>query len=152
MLGVTLTFETLIRAMWALYAASDNDIERLAADLSIEAESKANRSPLLNDMIKKLEGKAPKHAYDMAIGYKDTSWKALNSYVHGGIHPISRFSSGYPDELISQVQRNVNGVSTMVAMMIAILTGSQDLANNISKIQHQFADCLPDLVQEAHNH
>lgn len=138
--------------MWVLYAASERDIDLLATELSIEAESKASRSPSLSDMIKRLEGKAPTPAYDMAIGYKENSWKALNSYVHGGIHPVSRFSSGYPDELLLQVQRNVNGVSTMVAMMLATLTGSQELTNEISKIQHQFADCLPDLVQEAHNH
>ena len=138
--------------MWVLYAASDSDIGKLAANLSIETESQASHSPSLSEMILRLENTAPVNAYELAIGYKNTSWKALNSYVHGGIHPLSRFESGYPEQLIEQIQRNVNGVSTMAAMMLAVLTGSQDLAKDISKIQHEFADCLPELVHVAHNH
>ena len=138
--------------MWVLYAAQDKDIDLLATSLSSESESKASKTPSMNQMIIQLEGTAPRNAYDLAIRYKETMLKALNSYVHGGIHPINRFESGYPDELLENIQRNVNGVSTMAAMMLAILTGSQELARDISKIQYQFKDCLPELVQAAHNH
>ena len=38
----------------------------------------------LCEMLKKLDGKAPKVAMDQIAEFKEYSWKPLSSYVHGG--------------------------------------------------------------------
>lgn len=40
--------------------------------------------PMLSEMLKKLEGKAPQIALDQLLELKQYSWKPLSSYVHGG--------------------------------------------------------------------
>lgn len=38
--------------------------------------------------------------FDALSELKASGWRALNSYVHGGLHPLARMSDGYPLELI----------------------------------------------------
>jgi|LNAP01.1.fsa_nt_gb hypothetical protein len=69
----------------------------------------------------------------------------MNSFVHGGIHPLRRSADGFPVHLALQVLRNSNGLSTVTGMTMAVLTGDESVARPMSKIQPDFADCLPDL-------
>ena len=71
----------------------------------------------------------------------------MNSFVHGGIHPLRRNADGFPVHLALQVLRNSNGLSTMTAMTMAILTGDEAITKPMSKVQPAFADCLPDLLK-----
>ena len=50
------------------------------------------------------------------------------------------------NRLALQVLRNSNGLSTMTAMTMAILTGDEAIAKPMRKVQPAFADCLPDLL------
>ena len=43
--------------------------------------------------------------------------------------------------------RTSNGLRTMIAMMMAILTGDEAITKPMSKVQPAFADCLPDLLK-----
>ena len=85
---VRLQFETLVRAMWLLYAASDQAVSKLSSELTSESAHKANNLPMLTEMLNKLEGKAPQDPLDMLLEFKEYSWKPLSSFVHGGIHAI----------------------------------------------------------------
>ncbi|MEL0660643.1 hypothetical protein V6255_16025 [Psychromonas arctica] len=140
-----LQYETLVRSMWIFYAASDLAITKLSNPLTLENEKSANKLPMLSEMIKQLTGKAPDIAVDMLNEFKHYSWKSLSSYVHGGIHAVSRHSNGYPLELLDQIIRMSNGLLTMTAMMVSILTGHNMIVGAVSKIQSEFKDCLPDL-------
>ncbi len=140
-----LQYEALVRAMWLFYSATDLAISKISNRLTHENERKANNLPMLSEMIKQLDGKAPTIAVDMLNEFKHYSWKSLSSYIHGGIHAINRHSQGYPLQLIDQVIRMSNGLSTMTAMMLAILSGNGLIVDKIRKIQFEFKDCLPDL-------
>lgn len=70
----------------------------------------------------------------------------MNSFVHGGIHPLRRSAEGFPVHLVLQVLRNTNALATMTGMALAILTGDEAIAKPMGKIQPEFADCLPDLL------
>ena len=140
-----LQYETLVRAMWLLYAASDIAVSKLMEELTHESEKKANNLPMLSEMIKQLDGKAPKAALDMINEFKTSSWRSLSSYVHGGIHAVNRHSKGYPFQLIIQVIKMSNGISTMTGMLLAILSGNSLITGTLSKIQTEFKDCLPEL-------
>ncbi len=138
-----LQYEALVRATWLLYAASDIAAEKLVAELTNEKAKKADKLPMLSEMLNKLEGKAPAEPLSMLLEFKQYSWKPLSSFVHGGIHAISRHSKGYPVPLLDQALRASNGVSTMVGMLLVILSGDQAQRGKISKLQIEFADCLP---------
>lgn len=146
-----LQFEALIRSMWLIHAASDAAIEKLSAPLTLEAEQAAKNLPSAKEMIdqigKRVGQGVPAAAHGMLAQFKDVSWTAMNSFVHGGIHPLRRSADGFPVHLALQVLRNSNGLSTMTGMTMAVLTGDDAIAKPMSKIQPAFADCLPDLLK-----
>jgi hypothetical protein len=141
---VRLQYEALVRAMWLLYAASDVAVDKLMAELTNESAQKANKLPMLSEMLTKLEGKAPEVAMDALNEFKQYSWKALSSYVHGGIHAISRHSKGYPVEQLIQLLKISNGLLIMAGMLLIILSGDTNQKGKIPSIQMKFKDCLPD--------
>ncbi len=136
-----LQFEALVRAMWVLYAASDNAAKKVEQGIM----KKTERIPMLSEMLQKLEGKAPQEAIGMLLEFKEYSWKPLSSYIHGGAHAISRHKNGYPLDLLEQVLKASNAVSTMIAMLLVILSGDISHRDKITKLQIQFSDCLPEL-------
>jgi len=141
---VRLQYEALVRAIWLLYSASDTAVSKLTSELTRETADRANRLPMLSEMLEKLQGKAPREVVGMLLEFKEYSWKPLSSFIHGGIHAIHRHSKGYPLPLLEQMIRISNGVSVMVGMLLVILHGGDEPRGRIPKIQSQFADCLPD--------
>ena len=138
-------FEAVTRATWLFYAASDKKVENTmtnAKTLSNTAEQK----PSNEEMIKVMNGKAPDQAVMMFTEFRDIQWRALNSYVHGGIHVLQRHGAGYPEQLIIDIIKSSNALLSMTAMMAAILTGNQVIAKDVSKIQRRHEDCLPVLL------
>ena len=100
---------------------------------------------MLSEMLKSMSGKAPQAALDMLEEFKKYSWKSLSSFVHGGIHALNRHAIGYPEILLDQIIRMSNALNTMTGMMLAILSGDQRIVTAFSRIQPEFADCLPEL-------
>ena len=146
-----LQFEALTRAMWLLYAASDAAIDKLLAPLTLQSEQAAKNLPGASEMIEQIGKRvgqgAPAAAHQMLSHFKDVTWHGMNSFVHGGIHPLRRSADGFPVDLALQVLRSSNGLTTMTGMTMAVLTGDEAVAKPVSKIQPAFADCLPDLLK-----
>ena len=86
-------------------------------------------------------------AHQVLSHFKEVSWPALNLFVHGGVHASSRSADGFPAVLALQLLRNSNGLTTMTGMTLAVLTGDQLCASAMSRIQREFADCLPQLLE-----
>lgn len=146
-----LQFEALTRAMWLLYAANDAAIDKLLAPLTPQSEQAAKNLPGAREMIEQIGQRvgqgAPPAAHQMLSHFKDVTWHAMNSFVHGGIHPLRRGAEGFPVDLVLQVLRSSNGLTTMTGMTMAVLTGDEAVAKPVSKVQPAFADCLPDLLK-----
>lgn len=140
-------FEALARSVWAMYAASDADIDRMQAPLTLESEKAASKLPMLGKLLAEIAEKAPAGPVQMLASFKETSLASLNSYVHGGMHVLHHQVQGYPEMLVAQIVRNSNGLQVMTGMLLAMLTGNQATASRMSKIQPAFADCLPELVR-----
>jgi hypothetical protein len=138
-------YEALVRAVWALYAASESQIEKLAATLGPESEQSANGLPLVAVMLESLVGKAPAQPVQALCRFRDSSWRALNSYVHAGVHPLQRHNTGYPVVLITQSTKNSNGLAIVAAMQAAVLTGSQELVREVGALQLSHRACLPQI-------
>lgn len=136
-------FEALIRSIWLTYAATDHQLSKLTADLSLESEQAAKNMPQIAEMIESIAKKGPPQAYDAIARFKDNSWKALNSYAHAGIHPIRRHQDGYPVQLLHDVLRNTNGLAVLSFMQAVVLSGRQPLQRTILQIAGKHSCCMP---------
>ena len=136
-------FEALARSIWLLYAASDDQLSKLAATLSLESEQAAKNMPQIAEMIQDLAKKAPPPAYDALSRFKESSWKALNSYAHAGLHPIRRHAEGYPGELLENILRNANGLAVVGCMQAVVLSGQQPLQRSILVLAAKHSTCMP---------
>jgi hypothetical protein len=136
-------FEALLRSIWLLYAASEDQVNKLATDLNQETEQAAKNLPMAAEMMAVLETKAPPPAYSALARFKDNSWKALNSYAHAGIHPLRRHADGYPSLLLEGVAKNANGLAVVAAMQASVLSGVQPIQRRILDLAAKFPDCMP---------
>jgi hypothetical protein len=145
-----LQYEALLRAAWVLYAANELQLSKLTPQLDIESEHAANKLPGPADMLKALETKAPIGLIQPLNEFKTVAIKGLNSFVHGGIHPLTRIKEGFPEVLALQLVRNSNGLMHFGYRMLASLTGSQTLMSQITHLYGAFADCSPSPTSSRH--
>lgn len=136
-------FESLVRSIWVLYAASEDNVSRLSTSLTLESEQAAKNMPQLTSMMDDLSTKAPSQAFDALRRFKDNSWKALNSYAHAGIHPLRRHEDGYPLDLLKDAFRNANGLAVVSSMQAVVLAGSQLLQKKLLEIAARHPNCMP---------
>lgn len=57
-------------------------------------EKEARKLTGLSAMLTQLQGSSPAGMVEMLNVFKETSLTALNSFVHGGIHVLTRNGSG----------------------------------------------------------
>jgi hypothetical protein len=139
-------FEAIVRSIWALYGATDDHLGRLNdSDLTAESEQAAKNLPQTHEMMEVLLKRAPVQAYEALERFKASSWKALNSYAHAGIHPIRRHESGYPIALVVSALKNANGLAVLTCMQAAVLSGVQPLQRSILNLVGQYPHCMPPL-------
>lgn len=138
-------FETLVRSIWTLYCASDEDIETITANPNSMTQQQSGKIPMAHHMLAAI-GKKPQASvpFNALSEFKEHSWKPLNSYIHAGIHPLARHRGGYPIQFIEQLIKISNGLVVISVMHLCILTGKGDLQKQISPLHTRFADCLPD--------
>ena len=137
-----LQYEALVRAHWLHFAASETAVSKLSAELTKESSIKANNIPMLSEMLKSMEGKAPKEALEPLLEFRDYSWKPLSSFIHGGIHPMSRFNKGYPIVLLETVLKNSNQLCGVTAYFWSHMTGISELTANVMRTFAEYKDCV----------
>lgn len=137
-------FESLVRAFWLMYSASEAQVEKLAMPLTEATARRGDDLPMLSEMLKQLEAtpEAPRHIVAQLQAYKDITWKALNSFTHGGIHPMSKFVTGYPPRLVFDTLCNSNGIYMMAAQLLCVLTGIPKKQTQLGKLVDEFTDCF----------
>lgn len=137
-------FEAVIRSIWVLHRATDIQVERLSADLSLEAQQASKNIPLVNEMIGELE-KVPqlKNLLVALNEFKTSSWVPLNSFVHSGIHAIHWTKKGAPPQLLDSVFRSSNGLTLIAFQHIGILTGRQNVQFELFSAAASFSSILP---------
>lgn len=137
-------YEATVRAVWVLYSATDGHIARISARLDPSNEQSAKNLPQVQDMLVSLASVPNAQIPFRALSeFKDSAWLALNSYVHGGIHPLSRMEDGYPMELILSNVKVSNALAIVAAMQFCVLTGISDLQKQLAPLHERFRDCLP---------
>lgn len=138
-------YETLVRGIWFMYAASDAWVEKLSRPLTEETAEASKDALMPEKMLKALRSSetAPPALLDQLDACKNAIWKALNSYAHGGFHPLARIETGYPPQLSFDVLRNSNAIVALASQLAAIVTGDPQNMNPIRTLHTEFADCLP---------
>lgn len=136
-------YESLTRSVWLAYAATDENVAKFTAELSLDSEQAAKNTPLVEKMLQQIEVKAPRPAFEALARFREHNWKALNSYAHAGIHPLRRHQEGYPVMLLHGVLCNTNGLAVMSFMQAAVLGGEQPLQQQILDIAARHAGCMP---------
>lgn len=93
-------FECFVRGAWLHHRATDAEIEAFVEKDEIK--------PKMWELIEALE-KAPPFDDKLLSGVKDSAWKAMNGYTHGGIHQVSHRLQGdyiepaFEDEALLEV-------------------------------------------------
>jgi len=137
-------FEAVLRGIWVLYRATDEQIERLTSTLSIESQQATKNIPQVAEMLGMLE-KIPQLANLLVAlqEFKGSSWMPLNSFVHSGIHAVHWTRFEPPQALIEQMFRSSNGLAVLACQHLAILTGRVGLQNEVIAACAAYSSCLP---------
>lgn len=141
-------YEGVVRAAWALYAANDEQVEKLNQPLTAEAVKSAANLPGAKDMLTALQRRLDQEPGLRGLVLPLTeihtvSWRAMNSFVHGGLLPLQRTSDGFPAKLAIDILRTSNGTVHIAARLLARLTPHEALAREIDQAWQSFKDCLP---------
>lgn len=136
-------FDAIVRSIWLSYCASDSDIAKLAAQLDSESEQAAKNMATTNQMMEAIAKGAPLEAHAALARFKDNSWKALNSFVHTGIHAIKRHEVGYPAELIHMALCSSNGIAVVCGMQAVALGGRQPQQKKVVELSIRHSTCMP---------
>lgn len=141
-------YEALLRAAWLIYAASEAHLDKLSTSLTAESGAKAKNAKGAEDMLKELDALlvATPTLRGLVLPLREireVSWAAMNSFVHGGLHPLTRTREGFPLALASDLLRNSNGMLHMAARLLARLGPSVDAVSRVETAFTGFTDCLP---------
>ena len=143
-------FESLLRGAWAIYAATEQEIEALERELTVEADTQARKVAVYGDMLKALRTEtcqAPRVLVDEVGRVDQVLRHGLNSFVHGGFQPLKRHSEGFPLPLVLQVIENSNAISTMAAALFAVLIADEGhRMSRLNALIPGFRDVLPEIT------
>jgi hypothetical protein len=142
-------YEAALRGAWALYAASNEKLDKLNRPLDLDSEQAAKNLDGPEKMLDALKARAGFNQQLMGlviplVEIRENQWKAMNSFVHGGIHPLQR-SDGFPVQLAAQVVRNSNGIAHIACRLLIRLATDLDAASaaEVERAYLGFEDCVP---------
>ncbi len=138
-------YETLVRAVWAMHAATEAQLQRLVAPLTLESQQAAKKLPSVPEMLERLEASGPRGAATLLGRARGRLNDGLNSFVHGGIHPFARHQDGYPISLLVDVMKNGNAMAMLTLNVLSALPQQAEAIMLVRALYEQFEDVLPTL-------
>jgi hypothetical protein len=138
-------YEALVRAAWAHHAATEADLARLLAPLTLDSQQAAKKLPGVAVMLTALQKSGATEAAANLGRARARLWDGLNSFVHGGIHPFQRGESGYPIPLLADLLKNTNAMTMLTLVVLAEVTADTDVVVLMAGLHDEFGDVLPTL-------
>ena len=123
---IRVMYESYVRGMWLMYAATDEDIDRAGRD----------QFPSNSDIVTALE-KSPHFSSQPFSDLKNQSWKRLCSYTHTGYQQIgARLTSqglgyDYQDSEILEALLWADTIALTTAAAVAIEAQNDPLAREV---------------------
>jgi len=117
-------FETFVRGVWLRHCATEDEIDKYVSD---RLDKKFYQ---LIEEVEKLES----FRDGVLSGLKESAWKAMNSYTHGGIQQVGRRSKDayiepdYSDEEVIEVVKLSGSFALLSLQQIAFEVGENELA------------------------
>ena len=136
-------YEALIRAVWCMGGADDEWIERFLTprpDLDLSGSETA-MGPSVQRMLDQIEDKHPADVHQMLLELKDQTWRAMNSYVHGGIRPFVHGLVGFREHEVTGVVMNANAMFVVATNVVRMACGFA--TPQLPALQKKHKACLP---------
>ena len=143
-----LEYEALLRSAWLLYAATDAQVQKASAPLTLEAADAAKNLPNAEQMLLDLERKLKTQPGLIGLvaplrELRDAGWRQMNAFVHAGIHPLARTRDGFPEQLAVSVVKLSNGLVHFAARLLSRFTGDEEVMRQVDEAYTQFQDVMP---------
>jgi hypothetical protein len=138
-------FESIVRGMWLLYSADENWIEVLSQPLTVETLKAGNKAPMLKEMLDALSKRDEpplQFMIQQLKEFQEAGRVVLNSFTHGGMVPLARVGEVYPEWIVVNAFQNSNGVVTIAAQLLTVLTGDPRKMDPVRRMFEDFRDCL----------
>lgn len=137
-----LQFDALVRQVWILHVASNEELEKLSSPLiESNANSINNWIPSTHEMLSAVQEKEPT-LHKHLMQFKKYSSKALSSYVHSGFHAIARKKHGFYSNMIVSVLKQSNNLLHMSAFALALEQADSYLIIDIQNIVNIYPECF----------
>jgi hypothetical protein len=141
------TYEALLRVIWTLRGADDAWIEGFFSPVkeAIESDGETRKGPDVAAMLATIERNHPAEIYQPLLALKEATWRAMHSYIHGGIRPVVQTFVAFPAHEAGSLLINANG-------MLVLATNAVRMAHGVGSpmllgLQLQYADCLPNATR-----
>jgi hypothetical protein len=137
------TYETLVRAVWALKGAKDEWIEDFLSPVpeAINSDAETRMGHDVVSMLRVIAENHPAAVYLPLAELKDATWRAMHSFVHGGIRAVAQSSMPFPHHEAGSMLINANYMLIMVTNVVRMAHGLW--SPTLPLLQQQYADCLP---------
>ena len=142
------TYESLVRTIWALRGAEDAWITGFFSPRpeAIESDAETRKGPDVVAMLAVIAKYHPADIHQSLVALKESTWRGMHSYVHGGIRPVVQSFVPFPHREAGSLLINANG-------MLILATNAVRMAHGLSSpmlpvLQQQYADCLPNVDVE----
>lgn len=137
------TFEALLRVIWTLRGADDNWVEGFFTPTNdaLEGDAETRKGPDVAAMLAAIERHHPAEIYGPLLCLKESTWRAMHSFVHGGIRPVVQSFLAFPAKEAASLLINANGMLMLATNAVRMAHGLP--SPMLEDLQKQYADCLP---------
>lgn len=113
-------FESVVRAYWLMFLASNNQVSKLNFGYTFEEQFVSDTCLGLVDMLDKLSNAnlPAKPVIDYLCDFKKYHLKQLNSFVHTGKQSFTRGIIGVKDEMQITLMKQSNNLVTAAAQLM----------------------------------
>lgn len=140
---VRLHYESVVRSLWYAVGATDEWIDRMKLENSVE-NGEPVLGPPVDAMLNRLGEVAPVHVSASLRALKDATWKPMNSLVHGGLHAIlTGLVDAYTPYHLIGVLKNANGLAMMNVQALLISCNDFRFVGALASVQQKHLKCLP---------
>lgn len=137
------TYEALLRVIWTLRGADDAWIEGFFSpkEEAIQSDAETRKGPDVATMLATIAVNHPADIYEPLLALKEATWRAMHSYVHGGIRPVVQTFVAFPAHAAGSLLINANGMLVLATNAVRMASGLS--SPMLPRLQEQYAECLP---------
>lgn len=142
------TYEALVRATWVLHGAQDAWVAGFFTPRqeAVESDAETRKGPDVTAMLEVIARHHPADIHQPLVALKEATWRAMHSYVHGGIRPLVQSFVPFPHREAGSLLINANGMLLLVTNVVRMAHGLS--SPMLPVLQQQYADCLPNASVE----